>query len=78
MIESAQSVLFLHRPTGRLLAAFTGSALLLSDVSITSAGVVESTVDGVKLAQLRSYFERPTFDGVDDPTDLLPEWYIAW
>lgn len=52
--------------------------LMLSAVLITNAGVVVDVVDEVKLAELRSYLDRPTFEGVVDPTDLLPDWYTAW
>ena len=52
--------------------------LMLSAVLITNAGVVVDVVDEVKLAELRSYLDRPTFEGVVDPTDLLADWYTAW
>lgn len=69
----------MSRLAGRSVAAFVSMALvLLLSTFARNVNGVENVPDEVKLAELRSYMDLPMFDGVDDPVDLLPDWYIAW
>lgn len=64
---------------GRPLAAFAATPLLLLlSTFARNANAVLNVPDLIKLAELRSFIQMPRFHGVDDPADLLPDWYIAW
>lgn len=68
----------LSRLSGRSLAAFAATPLLLLSTFARNASAVYDVPDLIKLAELREYVQQPRFHGVDDPADLFPEWYIAW